>query len=38
MGFFIGFLCGILFTLVIAPFVVKWIIRRKLNKLTGGIF
>ncbi|GAF77106.1 unnamed protein product [marine sediment metagenome] len=38
MAFWIGFLCGVIATLITAPFLIKWYIRKKLKNLTGGLF
>ena len=38
MEFLAGFLLGVITTLVTAPLIIKWWIRRKINKITGGLF
>jgi hypothetical protein len=37
MGFLLGFVFGIIFTLAATPLIFKWWINRKINKLTGGL-
>ena len=38
MAFWIGFFCGIVFTLVMTPMLIKWYIGKKMRDLTGGLF
>ena len=38
MGFIIGFLCGVIATLLLTPLLFKWWINKKVNILTGGLF
>ncbi len=37
IGFIMGFLSGIVFSIMIAPFAVRWLVKKKLNDLTGGL-
>jgi hypothetical protein len=38
MGFLIGFICGIVFSLMLFPILIKWYIAKKIVKLTQGVF
>jgi hypothetical protein len=37
MGFILGFISGVIVTLVAMPFIIKWYIKNKLKDLTGGL-
>ncbi len=37
MGFLLGFACGITFTLVTTPLLIKWYIHKKIKDITGGL-
>ena len=36
--FIAGFILGIVFTIMVTPFVIRWFVKKKFNDVTGGFF